>query len=37
LKFVLVDLAGCLSAGIASIAQHRKIQLRSVKASGTDS
>jgi uncharacterized OsmC-like protein len=32
LEFVLVGLAGCLSAGIASIAQHRNIQLRSVKA-----
>jgi uncharacterized OsmC-like protein len=32
LEFVLVGLAGCLSAGIASIAQHRNIQLKSVKA-----
>lgn len=31
-EFVLVGLAGCLSAGIAAVAQHRKIQLRSVKA-----
>jgi uncharacterized OsmC-like protein len=31
-EFVLVGLAGCLTAGIASVAQHRKIQLRSVKA-----
>ena len=32
LEFVLVGLAGCLTAGIASIAQHRNIQLKSVKA-----
>ena len=32
LEFVLVGLAGCLTAGIASIAQHRNIQLNSVKA-----
>ena len=32
LEFVLVGLAGCLTADIASIAQHRNIQLRSVKA-----
>ena len=31
-EFVLVGLAGCLSAGIAAVAQHRNIQLRSVKA-----
>jgi uncharacterized OsmC-like protein len=31
-EFVLVGLAGCLSAGIASVAQNRNIQLRSVKA-----
>ena len=31
-EFVLVGLAGCLSAGIASVAQHRNIQLRSVRA-----
>ncbi len=32
-EFVLVGLAGCLTAGIASVAQNRGIQLRSVKAS----
>jgi uncharacterized OsmC-like protein len=32
-EVVLVGLAGCLTAGIAAIAQHRGIQLRSVKAS----
>ena len=32
-EFVLVGLAGCLTAGIASVAQNREIQLRSVKAS----
>jgi len=31
-EYVLVGLAGCLSAGIASIAQHRNIQLHSVRA-----
>ncbi len=31
-EFVLVGLAGCLTAGIASVAQNRAIQLRSVKA-----
>ena len=31
-EFVLVGLAGCLTAGIASVAQNRNIQLRSVKA-----
>jgi uncharacterized OsmC-like protein len=31
-EFVLVGLAGCLSAGIAAVAQNRNIQLRSVKA-----
>jgi uncharacterized OsmC-like protein len=31
-EFVLVGLAGCLTAGIASVAQNRGIQLRSVKA-----
>lgn len=31
-EFVLVGLASCLTAGIASVAQNRKIQLRSVKA-----
>jgi uncharacterized OsmC-like protein len=32
LEFVLVALAGCLTAGIAAVAQHRNIQLTSVKA-----
>ena len=31
-EFVLVALASCLTAGIASVAQHREIQLRSVIA-----
>ena len=31
-EFVLVGLAGCLTAGIASVAQNRNIQLKSVKA-----
>lgn len=31
-EFVLVGLAGCLSAGIASVAQFRNIQLHSVRA-----
>jgi len=31
-EFILVGLAGCLSAGIAAVAQTRNIQLRSVKA-----
>ena len=31
-EFVLVGLAGCLTAGVAAVAQHRKIQLKSVKA-----
>ena len=31
-EVVLVGLAGCLTAGIASVAQNREIQLRSVKA-----
>ena len=31
-ELVLVGLAGCLSAGIATVAQHRKIQLHSVRA-----
>ncbi len=31
-EYILVGLAGCLSAGIAAVAQHRNIQLRSVKA-----
>jgi len=32
-EMVLVGLAGCLSAGIAAVAQNREIQLHSVKAS----
>ena len=31
-EYVLVGLAGCLTAGVASIAQHRGIQLHSVRA-----
>lgn len=31
-EFILVGLASCLTAGIASVAQNRNIQLRSVKA-----
>lgn len=31
-EFVLVGLAGCLSAGIAAVAENRKIKLNSVKA-----
>ena len=31
-EMVLVGLAGCLSAGVAAVAQNRNIQLRSVKA-----
>jgi len=31
-EFVLVGLAGCLIAGIATVAQNREIQLRSVRA-----
>jgi uncharacterized OsmC-like protein len=31
-EFVLVGLAGCLTAGIAAVAQHRGIRLRSVRA-----
>jgi len=31
-EFILVGLAGCLTAGIAAVAQNRNIQLRSVKA-----
>ena len=31
-EYLLVGLAGCLSAGIASVAQHRNIQLHSVRA-----
>ena len=32
-EYVLVGLAGCLTAGVAAVAQNREIQLRSVKAS----
>jgi uncharacterized OsmC-like protein len=31
-EYVLVGLVGCLTAGVASVAQHREIQLRSVTA-----
>jgi uncharacterized OsmC-like protein len=31
-EYVLVGLAGCLTAGVASIAQHRGIQLHAVRA-----
>ncbi|TFH87300.1 OsmC family peroxiredoxin [Billgrantia azerbaijanica] len=31
-EYVLLGLAGCLTAGIAAVAQNREIQLRSVKA-----
>lgn len=31
-ELILVGLSGCLTAGIAAVAQHRNIQLRSVKA-----
>jgi uncharacterized OsmC-like protein len=31
-EYVLVALASCLTAGVASVAQHRQIQLRSVTA-----
>ncbi len=31
-EYVLVGLASCLTAGIAAVAQHREIQLRSVEA-----
>jgi uncharacterized OsmC-like protein len=31
-EYMLVGLAGCLTAGIAAVAQHRNIQLRSVTA-----
>ena len=31
-EYMLVGLAGCLSAGIAAVAQNRNIQLRTVKA-----
>ena len=32
---MLVGLASCLTAGVAAVAQHRQIQLRSVKATLT--
>ena len=32
IEYLLVGLAGCLTAGVAAVAQLRKIQLRSVKA-----
>ncbi len=32
IEYILVGLASCLTAGIAAIAQHREIQLRSVTA-----
>ena len=31
-EFVLIGLASCLTAGVAAVAQHREIQLKSVKA-----
>jgi uncharacterized OsmC-like protein len=31
-EYVLVGLVGCLTAGVAAVAQHREIQLRSVAA-----
>jgi uncharacterized OsmC-like protein len=31
-EYVLVGLASCLTAGVAAVAQHREIQLRSVRA-----
>ena len=31
-EYILVGLAGCLTAGVAAVAQHRQIQLRSVSA-----
>jgi uncharacterized OsmC-like protein len=31
-EYILVGLASCLTAGVASVAQHRDIQLRSVEA-----
>jgi uncharacterized OsmC-like protein len=34
-EYVLVALGGCLTAGIAAVAQQRQIQLRSVRASVT--
>lgn len=35
LEYVLVGLAGCLTSGVASVAQHRNIQLHSIKATLT--
>lgn len=35
IEYVLVGLASCITAGVASIAQYRDIQLRSVKATLT--
>lgn len=35
IEFVLVGLAGCITAGVASIAQYRDIQLRTVTATLT--
>jgi uncharacterized OsmC-like protein len=35
IEFVLVGLASCLTAGVAAVAQHREIQLRSVKSTLT--
>jgi uncharacterized OsmC-like protein len=32
IEYLLVGLASCLTAGVASVAQHRGIQLRSVEA-----
>src|SRR3954465_9675213 len=32
IEYVLVGLASCLTAGVAAVAQHRQIQLRSVSA-----
>lgn len=31
-EYILVGLAGCLTAGVAAVAQHREIQLRKVSA-----
>src|ERR1700749_4055758 len=31
-EYVLVGLAGCLTAGVAAVAQHRSVELRSVTA-----
>lgn len=36
-EYVLVGLAGCLTAGVAAVAQNRGIQLRSVRAALTGS